>query len=219
MAEQGISEAASENKPKRGRPSVWVGGVGKLREESRGRRFRALTDRGRSDNAYAVAAITALMGKGGTDKYHWLLGDQAHAYINGKIRTLYEHLGDRFPNRQPAKMSVLTELGRIMAAFSDGEEFALKFADELCEMEPKPKVKEATTWLRRWRLNILGKETPELPHGNAGDLADAFCALVGRYDSEHSGVTVEMVLEALASTTAFYEWVAEEPEEPEEQSA
>ena len=209
--EQGISEAASENKPKRGRPSQWAGGVEALRTAARDRRFKALTDRGRADNAYAVNAIILLRKNDADDKYDWLLGTQSLAHIDGKARLLHELLGDRFPDRRPPKMALLAELGRIIDAWSDGEKWALKLADELCQMEPKPKVKEAAAWLRRWRLDGLGKAPKEKP-GSADELADAICELIDRYDREHDGVTPDIALEALASAIAFYEWVAEEPE-------
>ena len=197
--EQGIAEAASENKPKRGRPSVWASGP--RGNVIVGRDTRAATDRGIANTRYAAKAVTVLADNGGSTKYNWLIGD-----LSGQSA-----IKDAFIIKSPAKLSVLVELGRIIYTWSKGEEYALKLADELCQTEPKPKVKEAAAWLRRWRLEGLGKDPEEKP-GTANDLADAICELIDHYSREHDGVTPDMILEALASATAFYEWVAEEPE-------
>lgn len=216
MEDQGISEAASENKPKhgRGRPSSWAGGTDHVRKTATDLLWRTSTDRGRANNAYALNAIKLLEENGSIPRYGWILGDTPSGHVVREMAMLYHLMATESKNRrdrQPPKLSILSELGRIQLAFADGDEWALKLADQLCQEEPKSSVKEAAARLRQWRLEIFGKDAHR-QQGSSDDLSEALDALIDRYAESHSGVTDDMILKALATTTSFREWVAEEPE-------
>jgi hypothetical protein len=154
---EGISEAASENKPKRGRPRAWKtdGGYQLIRDTAP----RVKTPRGQQERLYAGAAYRVLVPTegGGTaqeaalERYRWLLGEFPLAEWHAGAQMIRDVVDPRRSSPGP-KFSILAELGRIVFTVPGGREHARAIADELCTIEPKLTVKRAAAMVREWRL-------------------------------------------------------------------
>jgi hypothetical protein len=136
------------------------------------RMFRRLypeikTKRGLQDKVCQVRAIR-LLGKGADPSFFWLF----------------------CPKTNTVRASILAELGRI-----EDDEALRVFATQVCES--KPKTKDASAIIRRWRL---GRE----PRAEANDLKEAIIATVCDYLKRHPSTVKGHVLNSLwAARTCF----------------
>jgi hypothetical protein len=99
-------------------------------------------------------------------------------------------------------MGVLSELGRIIETFSDGERHAVDLALEILSMTPKPTSKQVVAYLRRWRIDELGNpakqstwSVEEIPRAIAASLDNNLTKNPGTPDGE--------ILEALGILAGF----------------
>jgi hypothetical protein len=204
-ASPSVSEAASETQPparrKRGRPSLWTA-EGQASIETRN---LFGSGRGRNNDAHAAIAIELLTSYINDSKSEevswgrvsWLLQDMA---ISFNIRD-FMAAGCREMVTKSAKMSVLTELGRIASSHGGGEMVRLAF--ELCDLDPKPSVKRAVRMLRDWRLQREGRAgTPE-------ECLEAIRTAVIRFLETRSATSRETV--AVALREALRSWLSIDP--------
>jgi hypothetical protein len=226
QANRGISEAASENPPKRqrGRPPKWVKADMKAPYDyalEQAQYPTTQTRRGQQDRLYqedAMFTLIAALEPGQGDRFHWLMGTiKPMKDENGQetwawplpspspFGRLLRLSGTILQRAMPdMKVAVLAELGRIVAAFSDGKQWAVKWADKLCQMEPKPSVKQAAAMLRRWRLDRDPKP------GTWQELYEVIIDAIDAYEDRRAGVSPAMIEDALDHVQGYYAWLFEE---------
>jgi hypothetical protein len=205
VSEDTITEAASENqpKPKRGRPSKWVEGA-KRHVDSLDRGIT--TDRGRTNHIHAENGLIALAGGEGRppdavmkwpDRYRWIVGRFPETVVSPKAASLIRAASSalKMTASQDAKVSILSELGRITSVY--GDETARSVADQLSEMKPRPTVKAAVAMLRRWRL-------PKTKPGRVDGLVDAITRAIDLYCDQHPETEPEMIDDALGWVSGIY---------------
>ena len=74
--------------------------------------------------------------------------------------------------------------------------FNILWADRLGEMNPRPKVKQAISLVRRWRTGKRGG-------ADVDELTDLLTRVAGDYQELHPDVTLDQVREALANVDRF----------------
>jgi hypothetical protein len=199
MSQDIISEAASENQPrrKRGRPpaplrKLVVGHIGKpgdyITAES-----GAKTVRGQQNAEYAWWAAHRLFDL--REQYPKVLEFTGFCRDDdGKEGPDYGHT--------KRHIGVLAELGRILQQFGEHEQ-AAKLATELVLMRPRPTSKDAAIYLRRWRFKAMGKP-PEAKVGHKKHLAVAIAKVIDDYRLRNPEMKPEDVVEVLR-------WLADQP--------
>jgi hypothetical protein len=170
--------------------------------------------------AHALLALLHAMGPEGGDRFGWLIGtirkmtcEDGTEDLVWPISSQWFGVGAPWANRH-LKTSVLAELGRIVDAYSNGAEVAVKWADELCHAEPKLSVKEAVRRLRQWRLNL--QATP----ADAKALYERLIDTLNLYENTHTGLTYDLILEALGYTENYVElFYSPDEDDPEDRPA
>jgi AT hook motif len=232
MPEDELSEAASDNQPKRkrGRPRKWVDMKTHepyAYEKQRRGVLDPTGDRTLSNRFYqerGTVALVAALTPETANRFQWIMGtvqikrdgDSMNFVMPGVTRAnptalaLMPGMIERW--RREVKASILTELGRIAEeGFSDSRDLAVKRADELCAMEPKLTVKEAVRRLREWRLDRQPKPA------NEDQLADVIIEAIDAYFDRHVSTkeeTAKLIDDALWGVMSYYEWLFED--EPED---
>jgi hypothetical protein len=211
-----ISEAASDipAKPKRGRPSLWPD---KSKPYLKELALPGQTDRSATNYLHAIQAMYVLLPEttgdlsnewhAAHDRYRWLLGDCPSRYLSTDVAYCCQMVPEVAEGAKP-KLSILAELGKIHAA--SGEKTMRSCADQITDVKPRPSVKEAVSMLRSWRLDGFDKR---LKPANVYQLADRIEAVINAYDASHSGLTREMIYEALEAILWFCEPDEDEPGE------
>jgi hypothetical protein len=211
MNGDGISEAASENQPKRrrGRPpkplansASPAGRYAILRTLEDGRlgdplalgRSQAKTLRGCQDAEYAFRGANAIFNL--HDEYPEV------AALTGVAR---DSDGELHPddNRTFKNQGVLAELGRIVEAFPDGADYAARLAVQLVAIKPRLTSKQAIRRLRRCRMRRLKGVDMEAA-GNARGVCMAITKALDDYLDKNPATSPRDVQDAL-----FYLWKCE----------
>jgi hypothetical protein len=236
MPDEGISESASENQPrrKRGRPRKWVDmqtNKPYAYEKQRQGFLDPTSERALQNRFYQERGTWALLKVITPDtvnRFRWLIGTVGlrtdggtkkvvvpGVVSNPSLAALAPGLAKQI--QRGVKASILTELGRIAEeGYDDSAELAVQLADQLCQAEPKLSVKEACHRLRAWRLN-----RPPNP-ANADELVDVIAEAIDAYFDEHVSTheeTAHLIDEALWRVMGWYEWVFEEDDISELASA
>ena len=223
MNEEPISEATSENpqpKRKRGRPARLVDTTTGEHMPLHDASFwtdhglwvtNAGTTRGNANEVYATIAIARLRNFFGQhrDVGGWLVGfyfPDAGTHVNAFFRKPRR-------GRCLGKWAVLTELGRIILAFSDGLEAAQQWALELYQRQPRPTVKQAVAELRAWRLRSLGKAADISDRAaTQAQIGDAVCAALDRLLEKYPATREADILAALELCACVYDSACWAPE-------
>ncbi len=175
-SQEGVSEAASENTPKRkrGRPTKFdcMLGLGS----------NAKTRRGEMEAEHARAAAHELF-----DRRH-----EHPEFTKWTGLRVYDDGSEYIAYDTPQyKLTVLAELGRLICDYGNGRELAVQWAVEILNMKPQPNAKEAMRLLRSWRLGGKGKV------GDVDKLATKILVAVDDYVTSHSDASSEQIIEAL----------------------
>ena len=117
---------------------------------------------------------------------------------------------------------VLTELGRLIFRYSDGEDCAIKWADVLCETDHGLNAKETATMIRDWRLNKIGGDPADVlqahatqkrrDKGDAGTkdgLVEDLIEYIDAYRLKHPDMTFADVEDAVQDVLSWYYTVNE----------
>lgn len=144
-------EAAS--KKKRGRPAKYLGEPLHRAAMTRGKGqlLFAGSDRSKANGFYEYEGLQWIWWHfrekyGETQEYveamksvEWIYGE-------------YDAKNDQMDMKH-RKKGICEQLGRCIGQFdSDGLDFAVETAQEICAMEPKPRVKDVVRYIRRWRI-------------------------------------------------------------------
>lgn len=184
----GITEAASENQPKRkrGRPRIhayW------------GHFTDAKTDHAKANEDFACRAAR-----------HLFEHKAAHPEVFELTGLLVTKDGHAMYNPDRMKVGILAELGRLMYAYGNGDEVALQLAVELAHKQPRLNVKQAAAWIRRIRL----KQEATDKDGNVVNLLEAIMRAIDGYLDSHPGTPTEVIIEAIDHAAGVYDWTPDE---------
>jgi hypothetical protein len=215
MGEDGILEAASENqaKKKRGRPGVALWSSADKTAWMR----RLNEEMGFGEpQAYCFSAAKTLRGIQNSEYAFWAQLSLSHS--------LDEHpelgLLIGFPEAnimeataiQKRNLGILSELGRIVKSFQNGEDACLSLALEYVAANPRPPVKEVIKGLRRYRLKNLGKPIME-PVGTLDGLRGAIIDAMLGYLDKNSGMGTRDVVAVLNELYCFFRRAIQEGED------
>ena len=209
MSTETISETVSENSTKRGR-----GRPVEYRDAETGKPFDP-------DMLMIFCAGETIRGKQDT-----LQAGLAHHVLKEQGRSA--------AIKQLNKV-VLIELGRLIWQYSDGRDWAIKFADALCDTDHGLNAKEAASLVRDWRLNRIAGDPVELLQyrvnvkrrdkqdaGTRDGLTEDLIEYIDAYRLKHPDLTFADVEDAVQDVLSWYytveEMIREDPENGSVQS-
>jgi hypothetical protein len=97
---------------------------------------------------------------------------------------------------QLRNLGVLSELGRILKAFGNGEDACLQLALEYVDADPRPSVKEMIRRLRDFRRANLGLPVMKAV-GTVEGMRDAILDAILDYQRKNPATDLQIALEAL----------------------
>ena len=242
MSTEAISETVSENSTKRGR-----GRPVKLTNVETGKPYDfvqevacypgSTTRRDQQNKAYMTQAILLFAKPDAegvvhydTSKYRWLLGKNDDGLLpipthDPEHRAMIEMIEPGFLKRierQP-RQSVLVELGRLVMDFRDGRDWAIKWADALCETDHGLTTKETASLIRDWRLGKIAGDPGDLLRsrmtqkgsrkhdaGSRDGLTEDLIEFVETYSLKHPDMTFDDVQGAIEDCLGWLIWVEDE---------
>ena len=120
---------------------------------------------------------------------------------------------------------VLIELGRLIWQYSDGRDWAIKFADALCETDHGLNAKETASLVRDWRLGKIAGDPVELLQyrvnvkrrdkqdaGTKDGLTEDLIEYIDAYRLKHPDMTFADVEDAVQDVLSWYYMIQNDPE-------
>jgi hypothetical protein len=208
MDRDGISEAASENrgKSKRGRPGALL-----ISSADPSTLYRRMVDAdGRKPEGFLFSHAKTLRGVQNSEYAFWAglkLREFQEEYP--ELAELIGPPGDDVVAQAAVEtkhLGVLSELGRVLKTFKNGEEACLEWALLWLKANPRPTTKRFIRLVRQARLRDLGRPVTEAV-GDLRGLRNAFIDAIHDYAEKNPATERWKVLEALNDVySRLYDW-------------